>query len=199
MAASNGSVHHIKKGLELPITGQPEQRIDGAKIPSHVALMAADYHGMKPTMHVQPGDGVRRGQLLFEDKKTPGVRYTAPAGGKVVAVNRGDKRALQSVVIELDDDERSATGGATVRFAADTGKHPAELQSDQVRDLLVESGQWTALRTRPYNKVPAIDTRPAAIFVTAADSSPLAPKVSAVIQGREDDFERGLIALGKLT
>ncbi|MEM1181709.1 MAG: Na(+)-translocating NADH-quinone reductase subunit A [Acidobacteriota bacterium] len=199
MAASNGSVHKIKKGLELPITGQPEQRIDTTKAPARVAVMAAGYHGMKPTMHVQPGDSVRRGQLLFEDKKTPGVRYTSPAGGKIVAVNRGDKRALQSVVVELDDEERSATGGATVRFEADTGKHPAELQPQQVRDLLIESGQWTALRTRPYNKVPAPDSAPAAVFVTAADSAPLAPKVSAVLEGREDDFERGLVALGKLT
>ena len=199
MAASNGSVHKIKKGLDLPINGEPEQRIESANAPARVAVMAADYHGMKPTMHVQPGDAVRRGQLLFEDKKTPGVRYTSPASGKVVAVNRGAKRALQSVVVELDDEERSASGGATVRFEADTGKHPAELQPQQVRDLLIESGQWTALRTRPYNKVPAVDSKPAAIFVTACDSAPLAPKVSVVLEGRGDDFERGLVALGKLT
>lgn len=192
------AVHRIKQGLNLPITGEPEQTVDTAPAPRRVALVAADYIGMKPTMHVKPGDDVRRGQLVFEDKKTPGVRFTALAGGKVTAVNRGAKRALQSVVIELDEDERAGKG-STARFSSYSGKHPAELNGDQVRELLVESGLWTAIRVRPYSRVAAPDTRPRSIFVTAADSNPLAPDVSAVLAGRGDDFERGLVALGKLT
>ena len=97
------AVHKIKKGLSLPIAGAPEQTVDSASQPGRVALVAADYHGMKPTMHVAVGDDVRRGQLLFEDKKTAGVRYTAIAGGKVAAIHRGARRALQSMVIELDE------------------------------------------------------------------------------------------------
>jgi len=192
------AVHKIKKGLRLPIAGEPEQRIDTGRRPNRVAVVAADYHGMRPTMHVQPGDEVRRGQLLFEDKKTPGVRYTALGGGRVVAVNRGAKRALQTVVIELDENERSGKG-ETVRFAADTGKHPQSLTGDQVRDLLVESGLWAAIRVRPFDKVADPETRPHSIFVTAADTNPLAPDPAVVLQGREDDFERGLVAIGKLT
>lgn len=192
------AVHKIKKGLTLPINGEPEQTVDTAVAPPRVALVAADYIGMKPTMHVSDGDEVRRGQLLFEDKKTPGVRYTAIAGGKVAAVNRGAKRALQSVVIELGDDER-ADKAETVRFSSFTGKPAAELPSDDVRELLLESGLWTALRTRPYSRVANPETRPKSIFVTAADSNPLAPDVSAVLAGRGDDFELGLTALGKLT
>ena len=192
------ALHRIKKGLDLPITGAPQQTIDAAEPPHRVALVAADYHGMKPTMHVQVGDSVRRGQLLFEDKKTPGVRYTALGGGKVVAVNRGDRRALQSVVIDLDPDERSGKAG-TVRFQSDSGKHPAELGRTDVKDLLVESGLWTAIRTRPYSKVADPQTTPRSIFVTAIDTYPLAPEVKAVMEGRGDDFERGLVALSKLT
>ena len=192
------ALHRIKKGLDLPITGAPQQTIDAAEPPHRVALVAADYHGMKPTLHVQVGDSVRRGQLLFEDKKTPGVRYTALGGGKVVAVNRGDRRALQSVVIDLDPDERSGKAG-TVRFQSDSGKHPAELGRTDVKDLLVESGLWTAIRTRPYSKVADPQTTPRSIFVTAIDTYPLAPEVKAVMEGRGDDFERGLVALSKLT
>lgn len=192
------AVHKIRKGLTLPITGAPEQTIDAAPPPRRVALVAADYHGMKPTMHVVPGDEVRRGELLFEDKKTPGVRYTAIAGGKVTAVNRGAKRALQSVVIELDDDERAGRA-ATVRFAAYTGKHPAELGGDEVRELLLESGLWTALRARPFGKVADPEARPHSVFVTAIDTYPLAPDPGVVLAGRGDDFERGLAALAKLT
>ncbi len=192
------AVHKIKKGLKLPITGEPEQSIDTAASPRRVAVVAADYLGMKPTMHVQPGDHVRRGQLLFEDKKRAGVRFTAIAGGKVTAVNRGAKRALQSVVIELDDDERAGKA-ATVKFTSYSGKHPAEMRGDAVRELLVESGLWTALRARPFSRVADPQGTPHSIFVTASDSNPLAPEVGVALAGRGDDFERGLVALGKLT
>ncbi len=75
------STYVIKKGLDLPIAGEPEQKIDEASTPRRVALLADDYIGMKPTMYVRAGDQVQRGQLLFDDKKTPGVRYTAIASG----------------------------------------------------------------------------------------------------------------------
>ncbi len=192
------AVHKIKKGLRLPIDGEPEQTIDDARPPSHVALIAADYHGMKPTMQVNVGDDVRRGQLLFDDKKTPGVRYTALASGKVSAINRGARRALQSVVIELGDDERAGKA-ETVSFDAYTGKHPTELSGDQVQELLVESGLWTALRVRPFSKVADPATRPSSIFVTAIDSNPLAPDLSVILRGNEDPFQRGLTALSRLT
>lgn len=192
------AVLKIKKGLTLPITGEPDQSIDSATPPRRVALVAADYLGMKPTMHVQPGDQVRRGQLVFEDKKIPGVRFTAIAGGKVVAVNRGAKRALQSVVIELDEDERAGKA-ATVKFASFSGKHPAELRGDEVRELLVESGLWTALRGRPFSRVADPEAAPHSIFVTASDTNPLAPEVGVVLAGRGEDFERGLVALSKLS
>lgn len=192
------AVHKIKQGLDLPILGEPEQVIDTAPQSSRVAVVALDYPGMKPTMHVKEGDAVRRGQLLFADKKTEGVRYTAPGAGKVVAVNRGAKRVLQTVVIELDEGERAGKAD-TVRFESDTGKHPAELGRDAVRDLLVESGVWTALRRRPYDKVADPQEVPHSIFVTAMDSHPLTADPAVVLQGRGDDFERGLVALGKLT
>lgn len=190
--------HRIKRGLDLPITGVPEQRIDDAAAPGQVAILGADYPGMKPTMQVQPGDKVRRGQLLFEDKKQPGVRYTSPASGTVQAVNRGEKRAFQSVVVRLDSGERSGRGDQA-DFASYTGGHPGSLNGDQVAELLLESGLWTALRARPFGRVADPEKRPKSVFVTAMDSQPLAPSVDLVYEGRESDFERGLVALAKLT
>ena len=190
-------LHKISKGLDLPITGAPQQTIDSTAAPSHVALLAEDYVGMKPTMRVSVGDDVRRGQVLFEDKKSPEVVYTAPAGGQISAINRGARRALQSVVIQLDQSEL-AGGRDSVSFDAYSGRHPTELPADDVRKLLVESELWTALRVRPFGKVPAIDAKAHSIFVTATDTNPLAPSVDAVISGREDHFARGLAAIGKV-
>lgn len=192
------AVHKIKKGLDLPIQGEPEQVIEAANPPPRIAVVATDYHGLKPTMHVKVGDAVTRGQLLFEDKKNPGVRFTAPGSGKVTAVHRGERRALQSVVIDLDADDRAGKG-SSVKFVSFTGKHPAELGGDAVRDLLVESGLWTALRTRPFSKVPNPETRPKSIFVNVMDSHPLAADPAVVLAGLGEPFERGLVALGKLT
>ncbi len=191
-------LHRIKKGLDLPIAGEPEQRIDEASQPGSVALLADDYVGMKPAMHVRVGDDVRRGQLLFEDRKTAGVCYTAPAAGKISAINRGARRALQSVVIQLDASESSGRA-ESVEFSSFTGDPPGALRDQQVKDLLIESGLWTALRTRPFSKVADPGTRPHSIFVTAMDSNPLAPAADVALSGKEAPFERGLHSLAKLT
>jgi Na+-transporting NADH:ubiquinone oxidoreductase subunit A len=182
----------IKRGLDLPITGSPKQVIENGAAVRHVAVMGPDYIGMRPTMAVAEGDQVALGQVLFEDKKTPGVRYTAPASGKVVSINRGAKRALQSVVIEV-------AGDAEERFEQFSDVAPDQLSREQVRDKLVASGLWTALRTRPYSKVPALDSTPHSLFVTAIDTNPLAADPQVVMAGREEDFALGLKVLGKLS
>ena len=190
-------VHKVRKGLDLPVQGAAVQEIGQAPMPGRVALLADDFVGMKPTMKVAVGDSVRRGQVLFEDKKTPGVRYTAPAGGTISQVNRGERRALQSVVLRLDSTELSG-GDDCVAFESYTSLHPSELGGARVRQLLLESGLWTALRARPYGRVPAIDAKPHSLFVTAADTNPLAPSVDAVMRGSEEHFARGVAALGRL-
>lgn len=182
----------IKKGLDLPITGEPEQRIyDGPTVRS-VAVIGSDYVGMKPTMAVREGDRVGKGQLLFTDKKSPGVKYTAPAGGTIAAINRGDKRALLSVVIDINGDE-------AVSFDRYDVSQLAGLTSEQVESNLVNSGLWTALRSRPFSKVPAPGSRPNSIFVTAMDSNALAADPQLIVAEHRDDFSRGLDLLAKLT
>ena len=181
----------IKRGLDLPITGSPEQRIEDARAVRSVAVVGFDYHGMKPTMEVREGDRVKLGQVLFSDKKTPGVVFTAPAAGVVSAINRGDKRVLQSVVIEIDGDDAET-------FPAHDAKALDGLAPQQIREQLIGSGLWTALRTRPYSKTPAVDAEPSSIFVTAMDSNPLAADPAVIIKEHAADFENGLKVLARL-
>jgi Na+-transporting NADH:ubiquinone oxidoreductase subunit A len=182
----------IKKGLDLPITGEAEQRIHGSVAVKSVAVLGVDYIGMKPTMAVAVGDRVKLGQLLFTDKKTAGVRYTAPAVGTVSAIHRGEKRALLSVVIDIDGDEAED-------FPSYEAGQLASLSEQDVRDNLVNSGMWTAFRTRPYSKVPVSDSKPNSIFVTAMDSNPLAAEPSLIIAEQSEAFEQGLQLLSKLS
>lgn len=195
------ALHKIQKGLDLPIEGAPIQVVREQVRPQRIALMADDFPGMKPGMRVKEGENVKRGQVLFEDRKNPGVLHTAAGAGRVIGVNRGARRVLQSIVIDLSPAERSGevVDSEVVSFESYTGKPAESLSADEVRALLIESGEWTALRTRPYSKVPAIDAQAAALFVTAMDTNPLAPLPEIVLAGREADFDRGLHVLSKLT
>lgn len=186
-------VHHIKRGLDLPITGQPRQVIEDAAPATRVAVVADDYPLMKARLHVAEGDEVRRGQLLFEDRKSAGVKFTAPAAGRVTAINRGARRKLLTVVIEVAAADRAGKGPQ-----ADL-PHREGLDGPGIRDLLVASGLWTALRARPFSRIPSPTEDCSSIFVTAIDTHPLAADPAKVLEGREADFKRGLEALAKLT
>ena len=195
------ATHKITKGLDLPIAGRPMQVIRRQANATRVAVMADDFPGMKPRMRVEEGETVERGQVLFENRKNPGVLHTAPGAGRIIGIHRGARRVLQSVVIDLSDGERAGDPppGELASFASYTGAHADSLTRDAVRELLVESGMWVALRTRPFSKSPPVDSEPAALFVTAIDSAPLAPLPEVVLADRLADFERGLHVLAKLT
>jgi Na+-transporting NADH:ubiquinone oxidoreductase subunit A len=183
----------IKKGLNVPIAGLPEQTISKGNPPKKVALIGYDYPGLKPTLEVRPGDRVKLGQLLFTDKKMPGVKYTSPAGGTVVAINRGAKRVFQSIVIECDEKEEEMT------FDSFEEGQLEGLEPGKVKTGLIESGLWTALRARPFGKVANPADTPHSIFVTAMDTNPLAPSLEKILEGCETDFKNGLKAIARLT
>jgi Na+-transporting NADH:ubiquinone oxidoreductase subunit A len=182
----------IRKGLDLPISGVPEQHVTTGASIHHVAIVGDDYVGMRPAMLVQEGDRVIKGQALFEDKKNPGVMFTAPASGTVVAIHRGERRVLQSVVIQIEGDEKR-------EFARFDAADLATLSHDAVQTQLMESGLWTALRTRPYSKTPVPGTVPAAIFVTAIDTNPLSADPQPLILAERKAFDAGLTVLTRLT
>jgi Na+-transporting NADH:ubiquinone oxidoreductase subunit A len=181
----------IKKGLDIPLAGKPEQRIDEGAEVSSVALLGPDTHDLKPRMLVREGDRVKLGQPLYEDKDNPGVIFTSPGSGTVAAVSRGLRRVLQSVVIKLDGDEAE-------EFRQYKSRELKGLDREAVRDNLVASGLWTALRTRPFSKIPAPDGHPRSLFVTAIDTNPLAADPAVVIATDPDAFRMGLVLLSKL-
>ena len=153
---------------------------------SSVGLVGWDTPGLKPKMAVAVGDRVKLGQTLFIDKRNPDVRYTAPGAGKVIAVNRGARRVLNSVVIELEGDDAET-------FSTD------DKDENAIRKTLCESGLWTTLRTRPFSRIPQPDATPNSIFVTAINSNPLAGNPALVIGEDNEAFLAGLGILSKLT
>lgn len=177
----------LKKGLDIPISGVPRQVIETGSRVEHVALLGDDYAGLRPTMEVKVGDRVAAGQLLFTDKKNPGVNFTAPLGGEVVAINRGPRRRFESLVIRVAADEQ-------LSFAVE-GKSGS---AAAIKEILIESGLWAGIRTRPFGKVAAIDGQPSSLFVTAIDTRPLAADPALIIAEAAEEFRFGLKILQTL-
>lgn len=182
----------ITKGLNLPIAGMPSQQITPQVAVKRVALLGEEYVGMRPSLAVREGDRVQKGQTLFEDKKNPGVCFTAPAAGVISAIHRGERRVLQSIVIDVDGDD-------AVQFPRYAPEDLAGLSRETVQHQLLTSGMWTVLRTRPFSKTPAPDSVPAAIFVTAIDTNPLAADPQPIIFAQREAFDAGLTLLASLT
>ena len=178
----------IRRGLKLPISGEPDQRISQGRSAKTVALLGRDYVGMRPTMLVKAGDKVTLGQPLFEDKRNPGVIFTSPAAGRVASVNRGEKRAFLSIII-------SREGHAAAQFERVSSNQLESAGADKIRQVLVDSGMWPAFRARPFSNVPAIDASTNSIFVSALDTNPLSADPALVIGAHQEAFQNGLRAL----
>jgi Na+-transporting NADH:ubiquinone oxidoreductase subunit A len=182
----------LKKGLDIPLAGWPEQIIDSTRNVTSVGLLGCDTAGLKPGMMVREGDRVRLGQPLYSDKQSPDVLFTSPGAGVVTQVNRGERRVLQSVVVRLEGDDEET-------FDAWSPDRIDKLGGSEVRRNLLASGLWTAFRSRPFSHVPAPDSTPRAIFVTAIDTNPLAADPAFIINTDTEAFARGLQLVSRLT
>ncbi len=195
------AINVVKQGLDLPIGGTPDRVISETSEVTRVRLLAADYLGVAPRLLVQPGDRVRRGQALLEDERIPGLLHTASASGAVGEIRRDAAGRFLSLEIHLSESERmnDLSEQDFAPFTHYTGQDLALLTSRDVKALLLESGLWTALRTRPFGRVAHPERPPKSIFVNAMDTHPLAPPMELIAEGRAADLHTGLLAVAKLT
>jgi Na+-transporting NADH:ubiquinone oxidoreductase subunit A len=182
----------IAKGLAVPVAGEPDQRID-TKTVSQIALVTSDYLGLRPSMLVSEGDEVKVGQPIMVDKRNEGVIFTSPAGGRVQAVHRGEKRRLMSIIIDVAKRELFH------EFPIVSSGGISRLNREEIVERIVSTGLWTAFRTRPFSRIPSPKSVPSAIFVNAMDTNPLSVQPNVVIGEAKEDFELGLAAVSRLT
>jgi Na+-transporting NADH:ubiquinone oxidoreductase subunit A len=182
----------IKKGLDIPISNLPEQKIYDAQAVENVALVGRDYIWRRGTLLVALGDRVKSGQAIVRDKKIPEIVGTSPGCGVVEAFHRGPKRALDTLVIRLDGDEE-------VQFPKFDDDAITKLSADKIKERLLNSGLWTSFRTRPYSTLADPHTKPYSIFITAMDTNPLAADPMVVINAASENFRRGVEIISKLT
>ena len=175
---------NISKGLDIPISGEVTDLAVTNYLTKKVAVLGKDYHDLKPTMLVKIGDQVKKGQKLLEDKKIPGLFLVAPVSGEVIEINRGERRAFESLVIECSDNSEEKI------FIENPSNF--ELKKDNVRDILIDSGLWTNLKKRPFSKVPNVDENVDEIFISCLDTNPLSFDPEIFIKQNLNDFNNFL-------
>ncbi|MEM7433597.1 MAG: Na(+)-translocating NADH-quinone reductase subunit A [Myxococcota bacterium] len=182
----------IRKGLDIPLAGRPAQQIEPANPVGWVGVVAADYRGLQAKVAVEVGEHVQLGQPLLCDRFRPEIVFTAPGAGEVVAVHRGSRRSLQTVVVRLE-------GKSERTFASYDRGGLMQIDREAVRRQMLASGLWPSLRTRPFSTIPDPMSVPHSIFVTAIDTNPLAADPEVVIRERSDAFSDGVSVMTRLT
>jgi Na+-transporting NADH:ubiquinone oxidoreductase subunit A len=182
----------VGKGLNLPISGQPRQEIEASREVQHVAIIGDDFPMLKPKMLVKEGDQVKQGQAVISDKTYPDIVFAAPAAGKVVAINRGAKRHFLSLVIAVSGEEHET-------FKKFSANDLSRISSEEVKQNLLQSGAWTMLRSRPGGRLADPQTEPAALFINAMDTNPLAADMGVVLAEKKEQLRTGIQVLAQLT
>lgn len=180
----------IRKGLNIPLVGQPEKVLIRADMAETYAVKPSDFPGLTPRLNVQVGDKVKAGNPLFHDKYRPDIVFCTPVSGEVVEVRRGDRRVIEEVVVKT-------TGN--VDYEQFEAENPAQLTREQVVEKLLKSGTWPYLRQRPYGIVANPDDKPKSIFISCFDSAPLSPDMDFAVNGEQEAFQAGIDALKRLT
>lgn len=180
----------LRKGLDIRLIGAATKVKTEAKLPKTVSIKPSDFHGMTPKMIAKEGEKVKAGDIVFQDKYSDSIKYASPVNGTLEAVVRGAKRKIMEVVISVDE---------TQNFDGGTPIDVTSLSNEEVKNMMLASGLWPFVRQRPLDVVANPNNEPKAIFVSAFDSSPLAPDFDFVLHGKSKEFQAGISALAKLT
>jgi Na+-transporting NADH:ubiquinone oxidoreductase subunit A len=180
----------IKKGLDIHMNGQAEKIYVKAPRALTYAIKPGDWHGLTPKIIPKLCEEVKVGTPIFYDKYHPEVKFTSPVSGILLSINRGERRRIVEVVVE-DDGKDTAESF----LQAD----PATLKREQIVENLLESGLWPTIRRRPYTVIARTGEVPKSIFISAFDTSPLAPDFDFLLKDSEEEFQWGVNALKQLT
>ena len=183
--------HRLTKGKDINLSGSAKGSVRNELV-SSFAVQPQNFRGLKPIpkMMVAAGDEVLAGQPIFFDKERPDVLFVSPVSGEVAEIKRGAKRAITEVIILADKEQNYVSLGSVDIKNADR---------NSIRSFMMKNGLWPLLRQRPFDVMADTDIVPRDIFVSSFDSAPLAPNLSEVIAGKENEFQAGLDALSKLT
>lgn len=179
----------IRKGLDINLSGEAEKILN--EVSSVLfALKPPDFNGVFPKLFVKEGDPVKAGTPVFFNKYRDNIIFTSPVSGVIKEVFRGPKRKMLKIVIESD---------GKMNYESFGKGDPKSMTRDQITENLLKSGVWAYIRQRPYSIIANPADQPKSIFISAFDSSPLAPDLDFIVDKNGQAFQTGLDAIGKLT
>ena len=180
----------LKKGFDIRLKGAAKNLISGEIKSSDYCIKPPDFPGVIPKLNVKAGDPVNAGTALFHDKSHPEIIFSSPVSGTVKSINRGEQRRILEIVIT-----RSAND------FVDFGKSDLKkISRDEIKSKMLASGLWPVIRQRPYHIIANPAKSPKSIFISAFDTSPLAPDLNFVMDNTQaGSFQAGLDILKKLT
>ncbi|MFZ5552008.1 MAG: Na(+)-translocating NADH-quinone reductase subunit A [Bacteroidota bacterium] len=180
----------IRRGLNIRLKGEAEKVLVTVPVKGTYAIKPTDFNSLTPKVVVKEGDNVKAGSVLFYDKYNERIKFVSPVSGKVTGVIRGEKRKLLEVRVEASENQDFETHKAV---------DPKTLSREQVLDAMLNGGIWPFIRQRPFSSVANPQDNPKSIFISAFDTSPLAPDYDFIVHGHGEEFQIGLDAVAKLT
>ena len=183
------NVIKLRKGLEIHLQGKAEETKLTLKSNGHYALVPDDFEGVTPKVVVLEGDNVKAGDALFVNKLHPEVRFASPVSGRVMTVERGERRKVLCIRVDADAEQQYVDFGK---------KDPMKMDGKAVIDALLEAGIFGYINQLPYAISTDPESKPKAIFVSALRDKPLAASFDYEVKGQEQDFVTGLAALSKI-
>src|SRR5690606_13058663 len=130
--------------------------VENVSSDSPLGITGSDLQQLRPALMVKANQKVAAGDILFRDRKRSWITAIAPAAGRVSKLELGARRSLSELEILPE-------GDAVRQFTTDVADRA------QLIDLMIASGLWTALRTRPFGRIPDPSTQPEALFVTLTE------------------------------
>ena len=182
----------LNKGYDINIAGPAVKKSNPNYNSRTYAVKPIDFHGLSPIpkLLVSEQSEVKAGDPLFYDKSNEQIKYCSPVSGEVVEIRRGEKRAIEEIVILADTD---------IDYR-DFGKSDlSSLSRDVVIEKMIDSGAWLFFKQRPYDIPANPNETPKAIFISGFDSAPLAPDLNFIMEGKENEFNNGIKVLQTLT
>ena len=179
----------IRKGLDIRLVGEATKEIREVPVTGIVGVSPLDFHGLIPKLTVKEGDTVSVGDILFFNKKKESIKFVSPVSGTVQQIVRGEKRRITNILI--------ATDGKQTAKKFDL-KKISEYSSEEIKNLLLESGFWSSMKQRPLDIIADPDNEAKGLFVSSFDSAPLAPDYDFVLNGDMEALQVGFEALNIL-
>lgn len=180
----------LKRGHDIKLVGEAVKIIGKTEPSTTFAVKPPDFKGVWPKLLVKEKQEVKAGSPLFFDRNNEKVLFTSPVSGEIVEILRGDKRIILEIRILADKEQI---------YEEFPKSDPDSLSREEIIGVMLKSGLWPLILQRPFAKIADHEDKPKSIFISAFDTSPLAPDLDFVVEGKEKEFQTGINILKKLT